>query len=98
MHRLHADVDEYILEYTMPTSVHIPRHLLEAADRKARALGVSRNRLIVRALERELAPSAGWTPGFFDALSRVSPETAGAVDALDTAIRKGRRSKRPIKF
>ncbi|HKV50813.1 MAG TPA: CopG family transcriptional regulator [Gemmatimonadaceae bacterium] len=82
----------------MPTSVHIPRHLLEAADRKARAIGVSRNRLIVRALERELAPSAGWTPGFFETLSNVSPETADAVGVLGAAIRKGRRSKRPLKF
>ena len=82
----------------MPTSVHIPRHLLEAVDRKARALGVSRNRLIVRALERELAPSAGWTPGFFEALSNVSPETASAVDDMRSGVRKARRSKRPVKF
>jgi hypothetical protein len=82
----------------MPTSVHIPAALLEAADRKARAIGISRNRLIVRALERELAPSAGWTTGFFEALSNVSPETASAVDELRTEIRKARRSKRPVKF
>ena len=82
----------------MPTSVHIPRHLLEAVDRKARAIGVSRNRLIVRALERELAPSAGWTPGFFEALSHVSAETASAVDELHAHIRKSRRSKRAIEF
>ena len=82
----------------MPTSVHIPRHLLEAVDRKARALGVSRNGLIVRALEREMAPSAGWTPGFFDALSSVSPETASAVEQLRTDVRKARRSKRPVKL
>ncbi len=80
----------------MPTSVHIPRQLLEAVDRKARAIGVSRNRLIVRALEREPAPSAGWTPGFFDALSHVSAETARDVDALRDQIRRARRSKRPI--
>ncbi|MGQ0767372.1 MAG: ribbon-helix-helix domain-containing protein [Gemmatimonadota bacterium] len=88
----------YILEYIMPTSVHIPRSLLEAVDRKARAIGVSRNRLIVRAIERELSPSAGWTPGFFEALSDVSPETASAVDLLHTNIRKARHSKRPLKF
>lgn len=82
----------------MPTSVHIPRQLLEAVDRKARAIGVSRNRLIVRALERELAPDAGWTPGFFDALSHVAAETARDVDALRDQIRKARRSKRPIEL
>lgn len=36
----------------MPTTVHIPEALLESIDRRARALGVSRNRLIVRALEQ----------------------------------------------
>ena len=82
----------------MPTSVHIPRPLLEAVDRKARALGVSRNGLIVRALVRELAPNAGWTPGFFEALSSVSPETAVAVDELSTEVRKARRSKRPVRL
>ncbi len=82
----------------MPTSVHIPRQLLEAVDRKARARGVSRNRLIVRALERELAPSAGWTPGFFDALSHVSAEAARDVGALRDQIRRARRSKRPIEL
>lgn len=32
----------------MPTTVHIPEALLKSVDRRARALGVSRNRLIVR--------------------------------------------------
>ena len=82
----------------MATSVHIPRHLLEAVDRKARALGVSRNRLLLRALERELAPNAGWTPGFFEALASVSPETASAVEELHAEIRRARRSKRPVKL
>jgi hypothetical protein len=82
----------------MPTSVHIPGYLLDAADRKARAIGISRNRLIVRALERELAPSAGWTPGFFEKLSNVSPETANAVEELRARIRKSRRSKQPEKL
>ena len=61
-------------------------------------MGISRNRLIVRALEHELAPSAGWTPGFFDSLARVTTDTADAVDALQADIRKGRRSKRPLTF
>ena len=82
----------------MPTSVHIPRPLLEAVDRKARAIGVSRNSLIVRALQRELAPTAGWTPGFFDALAGVSPGTAAAVREMRGEIAKARRSKRPVRF
>ena len=38
----------------MATSIHIPKPLLAAVDRKARTLKISRNRLIVRALEKEL--------------------------------------------
>ena len=38
----------------MPTSVHLPKPLLEAVDRRARALQISRNQLVVRALEREV--------------------------------------------
>lgn len=82
-------------EPVMPTSLHIPRHLLEAVDRKARALGVSRNRLIVRAIERELAPSAGWTPGFFEMLSNASPDVVDAVEQLRAEVTRARRSKSP---
>jgi len=79
----------------MATSVHIPKPLLEAVDRKARALKMSRNRLIVRALERELSPGAGWSPGFFEQLAAVDPETVTAVDELLTSVRQARTSKPP---
>lgn len=79
----------------MPTSVHIPKSLLEAVDRKARALRISRNRLIIRALERELANGTGWSPGFFDRLAAVDDETAEAVDELRDAVIASRQSKRP---
>src|SRR5262249_6183398 len=52
----------------MATSIHIPKTLLDAVDRKARALKMSRNRLIVRALERELTSGADWSPEFFERL------------------------------
>jgi len=79
----------------MATSVHIPKGLLEAVDRKARALEISRNRLIIKALERELSGESGWTPGFFDRLLGAGPELARDVDEMLVAIRKGRRSKSP---
>ena len=79
----------------MATSVHIPKPLLEAVDRKARALKMSRNRLIVRALERELKPGADWSPGFFEQLTAVEPETVAAVDELLSSVRKARTSKPP---
>ena len=82
----------------MATSVHLPKILLEAVDRKARALRISRNQLVVRALEQDLRGSTGWSPGFFDRLSNVDPDTAETVEALLQNVLKSRRSKpaRPL--
>ena len=77
----------------MATTVHVPPALLAAVDRRARALDVSRNRLIIRALERELREGADWSLGFFDRVAGVDADTVAAVDELDAAIRRGRRSK-----
>lgn len=82
----------------MPTSVHIPGPLLEAVDRRARRLAVSRNRLIVRALEKELARGTEWSPGFFERLARVEPDEAAAVDDMLAGIRTARTRKRPPRF
>ncbi len=77
----------------MPTSVHLPKPLLEAVDRKAKALRISRNQLVVRALERELGDGSDWSPGFFERLSERDGGTAEAVDELVREVRKARRSK-----
>ena len=82
----------------MPTSVHIPEKLLQRADRKARSLGISRNRLIVRALERELESGSDWSAEFFERLRAVDGDTVQAVDELMSAVRRGRRSKPPRQF
>jgi len=82
----------------MPTSVHIPKPLLDAVDRRARARRMSRDRLIVKALERELAKETGWSAGFFEQLRPVDAATASAVDEMLAAIRAGRRSKAPRKL
>jgi metal-responsive CopG/Arc/MetJ family transcriptional regulator len=79
----------------MATSIHLPKTLLEAVDRKARALKISRNRLIVRALERELSPGSDWSPGFFEQLAAVDSDTAMAVDQLLASVRRARSSKPP---
>ena len=79
----------------MSTSVHIPKALLEAVDRRARALKISRNRLIVNALEREVSGGPGWSPGFFERLGEVDSVTAEAADEMLAAIRAARRSKEP---
>lgn len=80
----------------MATTVHIPAALLDDVDRRARALRVSRNRLIVRALEREVHSPSGWSPEFFDRLRDVDADTSAAVDQLLAAVRRGRRSKKPL--
>jgi len=77
----------------MPTSVHIPKPILDEVDRRARRLNVSRNRFIVQTLERELASESQWSPGFFELLAAATPEDAAEVDAMLQAIHAGRRSK-----
>jgi metal-responsive CopG/Arc/MetJ family transcriptional regulator len=79
----------------MPTSVHIPKPLLDAVDRRARALRVSRNQLIVRALERELKHGSEWSPEFFERLRETDEATITAVDEMLAAVRSRRRSKEP---
>ena len=79
----------------MPTTVHIPSALLKSVDRRAKALGLSRNRLIVRALERAVSEPSGWSPEFLDMLRTVDAETTDAVDRLLQDIRSARRSKSP---
>jgi hypothetical protein len=72
--------------------------LLKKADQRAQSLGISHNRLIVRALERELAAGSNWSVGFFDRLRSIDPDTAEAVDEISSAIRAGRTSKAPRQF
>jgi hypothetical protein len=80
----------------MPTTVHIPDALLKSVDRRARALGVSRNRVIVRALESAVREQTTWDPLFLERLRGVDEETASAVDDLRRNIKGSRRSKRPL--
>ena len=80
----------------MPTTVHIPAPLLAALDRRARSLQVSRNSLIVRAVERELTDQSSWPAEFLAALRFVDPSQAAAVDQLRTHVRTSRRSKPPV--
>lgn len=79
----------------MPTTVHIPTALLKSVDRRAKTLGVSRNRLIVRALEQAVSQRSGWTPEFLERLRHVEPETSEAIDELLLAVKQARRSKEP---
>ena len=91
---MHLSIRRDIFENVfMPITVHVPPALLKSVDRRARALGVSRNRLIVRALEHALDERCGWAPKFFEKLCSVDVETAAAVDGLLTDVTRARRSK-----
>ncbi len=79
----------------MPTTVHIPDPLLKSVDRRAKALGISRNRLVIRALEQVVRERSGWTPEFLERLRRVDNDTSAAVDELIDAVKQARRSKKP---
>jgi len=78
----------------MPTSIHLPERLLRAIERRARELGLSRNRVIVRALERDLARENEWPPEFFARFAPLAPADAQAVDDMVDAIRSNRGRKR----
>jgi predicted transcriptional regulator len=82
----------------MPTSVHIPRLLLVAVDRRARALKISRNRLIVQALEREVTEGSNWSPDFFARLKATEAGVEDAADEMLKAIQARRRSKKPVQL
>lgn len=79
----------------MPTTVHIPAALLKSVDRRAKALGLSRNRLIIRALERAVSDRSSWAPEFLEKLRSVDRDTKTAVDELLAAVTQARRSKPP---
>ena len=79
----------------MPTTVHIPAPLLKSVDRRARALGMSRNRLIVKALERAVSERNEWAPEFLEKLRRIDGDTVEAVDELLNNVTRARRSKPP---
>jgi hypothetical protein len=79
----------------MPTSIHLPPELLRALERRARELGMSRNRVIVHALQRELTRENEWSPGFFEKLDPLPEADAEVVDDMLRTIRAGRSRKRP---
>lgn len=79
----------------MPISVYIPAPLLAAVDKAAKKRKISRNRLILQSLERELAQTEGWSPGFFAALAVTDEQTRADADALLRAVKAKRKSKAP---
>jgi len=79
------------------TTVHIPKALLEALDRRAKRLGTSRNQLIVRAIEKDL-DGAAFSSEFLDRLRDVDDADREAVDELIDAISSRRTRKKAPKL
>lgn len=79
----------------MPTTVHIPEALLKSVDRRAKALGVSRNRLIVKALEQAVSERVTWAPEFLERLRTIDDDTVHTVNEVLNNVKQARRSKPP---
>ena len=78
------------------TSIRLPDDLLEALDRRAELLGLSRSELIIRAVEKAIANRSEWSPKFLDAIAAPRESLDEAVDELMDAISNHRsRSEAP---
>jgi predicted transcriptional regulator len=78
----------------MATTVHLPPELLRRVDERARALKVSRNQYVRRALDRSIANETEWSDRFLGALREAAADEDGrrGVDELMKAI--ARRSRK----
>ena len=81
----------------MSTTVHLPADLLATVDRRALDLGVSRNRYIIRALERAVAAETHWSAAFVAELAAARADVEGrrALADLRAAVARGRTRKGP---
>jgi metal-responsive CopG/Arc/MetJ family transcriptional regulator len=79
----------------MTTTIHVPGELLKRLDQRARALGTSRNRVILDAIEATLGSNAAWPPELARMLATpLDPETSGALQASLDVVRARRVNRR----
>ena len=78
-------------------TIHLSGVLLAAVDRRAQDLRVTRNRDIVRALERSLRRDTEWSPDFVEDLrvARHDPKDQRVLAEMRDAIKANRKSKGP---
>ena len=81
----------------MTTTVHLPADLLASVDRQARELDMSRNRYVIRALERALETETRWSATFVEELTAARTDMAGqrALEEVRAAIAANRTRKGP---
>ncbi len=79
----------------MATTVHLPPDLLQSVDRQAAGSGLSRNRYIIRALEKTLEEETGWSRRLLNTLAEAREDTE-SHEALDDMMRAiaARRSRK----
>ena len=79
----------------MATTIHVPRELLRRLDVRAKALGVSRNRVILDAIRGVVDERASWPPELIEMLAEpVDAATAALLDGSMRTVRRARRSRR----
>ncbi len=78
------------------TSIRLPEELVEALDKRAAALGVTRSQLTIEAVERALQDQSAWSSAFLKAIETPRPELEEVADEVMDAIREHRsRSDAP---
>lgn len=90
----------YLYSVYMATSVHLPEELLEELDRRAKEVGMSRNRYIVEALRAAILRETSWSPRLLQMLAEAArdEEASEAVEEMMSAISSGRTRKSPPKL
>ncbi len=78
----------------MPTTIHIPDALLERVDTRAKTLGISRNRLILEALEEKIGARDEWAPELAAMLAEPVASATGKELEESLAVVRRRRSSR----
>ncbi len=81
----------------MSTTVHLPPELLASVDYHAKELGVSRNRYIIRALQRTLDTETRWSNRFLEVLgaARSDAEARQSLKKTLAAVAANRTRKAP---
>ena len=79
----------------MTTTVHIPERLLRRVDARAKALRISRNRVILAAIESSLDSREEWPPELRRMLERpIDPKAARELKRSLRSVRERRTNRR----
>jgi len=83
----------------MGTSIHIPPLILKQLDDRAKSLKISRNKLILRAINRSLIEEVTWSDALLSGLEKpLAEDLAELFESSLDEVRDRRRSKAAIAF